>query len=171
MYDLDNYDSFEEYNGDPYEIGDTQKLEVASPLFANILILLVLLVYVWMRSYSIVITDKRVYGKAAFGKQVDLPLDSISAVGTSALKGVSVGTSSGRINFKLIKNQQEVHSAISKLLSERQNAEKPSAGNMVQQTIIKTTNADEIRKYKELLDMGAITQEEFDVKKKELLGL
>lgn len=29
--------------------------------------------------------------------------------------------------------------------------------------------ADEIRKYKELLDMGAITQEEFDVKKKELL--
>lgn len=29
--------------------------------------------------------------------------------------------------------------------------------------------ADEIRKYKELLDMGAITQEEFDIKKKELL--
>ena len=29
--------------------------------------------------------------------------------------------------------------------------------------------ADEIKKYKELLDMGAITQEEFDVKKKELL--
>ena len=31
--------------------------------------------------------------------------------------------------------------------------------------------ADEIRKYKELLDMGAITQEEFDAKKKQLLGL
>lgn len=30
---------------------------------------------------------------------------------------------------------------------------------------------DEIRKYKELLDMGAITQEEFDAKKKQLLGL
>lgn len=29
--------------------------------------------------------------------------------------------------------------------------------------------ADEIKKYKELLDIGAITQEEFDVKKKELL--
>ena len=30
--------------------------------------------------------------------------------------------------------------------------------------------ADEIKKFKELLDMGAITQEEFDTKKKELLG-
>ena len=27
------------------------------------------------------------------------------------------------------------------------------------------------QKFKELLDMGAITQEEFDAKKKELLGL
>jgi len=33
------------------------------------------------------------------------------------------------------------------------------------------TPADEIRKYKQLLDDGIITQEEFDIKKKELLGL
>jgi len=31
--------------------------------------------------------------------------------------------------------------------------------------------ADEIKKFKELLDAGAITQEEYDAKKKELLGL
>ena len=31
--------------------------------------------------------------------------------------------------------------------------------------------ADEIKKYKELLDMGAITQEEFEAKKKQLLNL
>ena len=31
--------------------------------------------------------------------------------------------------------------------------------------------ADEIKKYKELLDMGAITQEEFDAKKRQLLNL
>ena len=34
-----------------------------------------------------------------------------------------------------------------------------------------SSNADEIRKYKELLDMGAITQEEYDKKKAQLLGL
>jgi hypothetical protein len=30
---------------------------------------------------------------------------------------------------------------------------------------------DDIKKYKELLDIGIITQEEFDAKKKQLLGL
>ena len=34
-----------------------------------------------------------------------------------------------------------------------------------------TTNADEIKKFKDLLDSGIITQEEFDEKKKQLLGL
>lgn len=33
------------------------------------------------------------------------------------------------------------------------------------------TNADELQKYKNLLDTGAITQEEFDAKKKQLLDL
>ncbi len=37
--------------------------------------------------------------------------------------------------------------------------------------IAETTNADELKKYKDLLDSGAITQEEYDTKKKELLGL
>lgn len=35
----------------------------------------------------------------------------------------------------------------------------------------KPSSADELKKYKDLLDSGAITQEEFDAKKKELLGL
>lgn len=33
------------------------------------------------------------------------------------------------------------------------------------------SNADELKKFKDLLDSGAITQEEFDEKKKQLLGL
>ena len=40
-------------------------------------------------------------------------------------------------------------------------------------TIIQNNDsaADELKKFKELLDMGVITQEEFDAKKKQLLGL
>ena len=34
-----------------------------------------------------------------------------------------------------------------------------------------TSPVEELKKYKELLDMGIITQEEFDIKKKQLLGL
>ena len=33
------------------------------------------------------------------------------------------------------------------------------------------STADELKKFKELLDMGVITQDEFDAKKKQLLGL
>lgn len=127
----------------------------------------------WIKT-SLIVTDKRVYGKAAFGKQVDLPIDSISAIGISALKGIAVGTSSGKINFKLIKNQEEIHSVIGNLLKERQEKEKAqtvTTETTVNQTIIQQTSADELKKFKELLDMGAITQEEFDAKKKELLGL
>lgn len=47
----------------------------------------------------------------------------------------------------------------------RQN--KKAAMGVVQQL----SPADELKKYKELLDMGVLTQEEFDAKKRQLLGL
>ena len=39
------------------------------------------------------------------------------------------------------------------------------------QIVQTASNADELKKFKELLDSGIITQEEFDAKKKQLLGL
>ena len=36
---------------------------------------------------------------------------------------------------------------------------------------VQTSSADELKKYKELLDSGVISQEEFDVKKKQLLDM
>ena len=46
--------------------------------------------------------------------------------------------------------------------------EKASSSKPASATI---SAADELKKFKELLDMGVISQEEFDVKKKQLLGL
>lgn len=37
--------------------------------------------------------------------------------------------------------------------------------------IINVSAADELLKYKQLLDLGILTQEEFDTKKKELLNM
>lgn len=45
-----------------------------------------------------------------------------------------------------------------------------SGKNVASPVAAQITPADEIKKYKELLDMGAITQAEFDMKKKQLLG-
>ena len=42
--------------------------------------------------------------------------------------------------------------------------------NSVNQTVL-SNSTEEIKKYKDLLDSGIITQEEFDTKKKQLLGL
>ncbi len=41
----------------------------------------------------------------------------------------------------------------------------------IKETVQEKSSADEIKKFKDLLDSGAITQEEYDAKKKELLGL
>ena len=38
-------------------------------------------------------------------------------------------------------------------------------------TNVQVSSADELKKYKELLESGAISQEEYDAKKKQLLGL
>ncbi len=126
-----------------------------------------LLFYLWLSKCSLTITDKRVYGRGAFGKRIDLPVDSISSVGASALKGISMGTSSGRVKFKLIKNRDEMHGVISELLTNRQSRSVAAAPAV---TAMSGSAADELKKYKELLDSGVITQEEFERKKAELLS-
>lgn len=124
--------------------------------------------YFWLKSYELVVTDKRTYGKVAFGKRVDLPNDSISAISMVPMfKGVAVATSSGKISFLLIKNADEVYDAVNKLLMARQ--EKKAEPVVVATPAV--SNAGELKQYKELLDSGAISQEEYDAKKKQLLGL
>lgn len=135
---------------------------------AYFMLLLSPLTYFWLRSYRLTVTDKRIFGNAAFGKRVDLPMDSVSAISIIRIfKGISVSTASGKISFYVIKNANEIYGTISDLIVNRQNKDsKPEA-------VIKheTSNADEIKKFKDLLDSGVITQEEFDAKKKQLLGL
>lgn len=127
-------------------------------------------IFMYVKSTKMVITDRRIYGVGGFiGKRVDLPIDVISAVGTTPfLGGLSVATSSGKILFLGLSNRNELHTAISQLLVERQN--KSNSATIIKQEVSQS-NADELKKYKDLLDSGVITQEEFDAKKKQLLGL
>lgn len=69
---------------------------------------------------SITITNKRVFGTTGFGKRVDLPLDSVSTVGSGAMNGVAITTSSGVIKFSFMENAKELHQALGDLLIERQ---------------------------------------------------
>lgn len=123
----------------------------------------------WLK-VAITVSDKRVYGTGIWGKRVDLPLDLISAVSTSNFKGITVSSSSGAIAFKLIENYRDIHQAISDLLIERQQKVAISEVPVIKQELQQSV-ADELKKYKELLDSGIITEEEFNAKKKQLLGL
>lgn len=142
--------------------------EISAPYFVISLIFIVLgvLIGIAVSKMEITVTDKRVCGKTWFNKGVDLPLDSVSAVGSSWLQGIAVATSSGNISFLFIKNAQEIHGAIRKLLIARQEEKKQAV-----QPVQMVSGADDLAKYKQLLDQGVITQEEFNAKKKQILGL
>lgn len=131
--------------------------------------------YFFFNRCQITVTDKRVFGKMNLGLKVDLPFDKISFVASGILSSLVVATSSNRIFFWMMKNKNEVHQVIKDVLIRRQETEtiiKQEAPNQSQITLqpSSVSVADEILKFKNLLDMGAITQEEFEKKKSELLG-
>ena len=162
------YDSFGEFFSDfmldPFYYGDA---EFAFVIYIGILSILASLFFVWEMSHcALTVANRRVTGKASFGKAVDLPLNQISAVGLGIFSRITVATSSGRIHFWFIENRKEVHAALTDVIGKVQ-----VEAAYTQNNAPVASNADELKKYKELLDSGVISQEEFDAKKKQLLGL
>lgn len=111
---------------------------------------------------SITVTTKRVYSMAKFKKRIDIPLDSVTSIGMVGLlfKGISISSPSGNISFVFIKNYKDIYDKLGNIIANRKTSESTDSDQ-----------ADDIRKYKKLLDDGIITQEEFEAKKKELLGM
>ncbi len=133
----------------------------------EIAVAIIFLLIFGLGKYEMFVTDKRVYGKVRFGRRVDLPLDSITAIGLGMFNSIAVTTASGAIKFVFMKNRDSVYNIISALILDRQKQSSP----IENQHISASTSADELQKFKNLLDNGTITQEEFDAKKKQLLGL
>lgn len=145
----------------------------AADVFIFVLILSIPFVLIALaclkQSSSITVTDKRVFGQVTrwffSTRQLELPLDSITSVATG-FNSISISTPSGVISFKGITNQDEVANAVTGLLMARQSAGAPV---VVQES--RSSVPEELKQYKELLDSGVITQQEFDEKKRQLLGL
>ncbi len=145
-------------------------------IFLGAFLLLVAIVtgimYFMIHKCELQITENSVKGKALFGKEVVLPLYMVSAYSTRKfLSTIAVSTSSGTTKFPLVENYQEIGQVLSKKINERQEnagAIAPAATPTASQP---TDITDQLKKFKELLDSGVITQEEFDAKKKQLLGL
>lgn len=124
-----------------------------------------LLVLLATRKCELTITEKNVRGKTLWGKEVILPLYMVSAYSTRKfLSTITVSTSSGITKFTSIKNCAEIGKILSEKINERQDSTIASATSQ-------NNSMDDIAKLKALLDQGIVTQEEFDAKKKQILGL
>lgn len=148
-------------------------------VFLPILILMLLqATYLSETKKSLTINGNRVLCKFSDGHEKEYLLDDIMTVDTTILDGVklTIKTSSppSRFDFSIsfLENVDALRAPIASHISARPKAPKSSPISIVKvmpNATPKTT--DEIREYKELLDMGAITQEEFEEKKKQLLGV
>ena len=118
-----------------------------------------------LKNQSLIVTKHNIRG--SYGKfskrQYDLPIDSITGV-SSLPNGLIISTPSERITYTAIINYQEVVSVINEQLRDRQTAKSVTITEA-------KSEAEELKKFKDLLDAGIISQEEFDAKKKQLLGL
>ena len=119
-----------------------------------------------MSRCTLAVTNRRLTGKASFGRAIDLPLSQITAVELGGCSSISVATASGRIHFWFIENRKDVHAVLTGIIGKTQSEAAPA-----QTAAPAVSNADELKKYKELLDSGVISPEEFDAKKKQLLGI
>lgn len=121
-------------------------------------------------NFAYAVTNKRILlgqKKLAGQDLATVMLPQITDVSTSTgmlLGTVTIHFVGGIINIGMSKpTAQAVSDKLHALLAELQGGGEKTAPA--------SSAADEIKKFKELLDMGAITQEEFDAKKKQLLGL
>lgn len=116
-------------------------------------------------------TNKRFLAiyKAPMGletKSINIPLDKINDLSyKSGMVFAKLFISNGSQKFKFTNLSSKAAEAITNSLNKQ--LERNNKAN--QNTTLST--ADEIAKFKELADEGIITQEEFEAKKKQLLGL
>lgn len=124
---------------------------------------------------TLVITDQRLLFAAESGlfsaSSKAVYLSDIDAIDYSSVGSVigSVLRVRSRATVFAIDGNKKTLSPFQSKLDEavHMTRHKPTATTVIQSS----TPADDIKKYKELLDMGAITEEEFAAKKKQLLGL
>jgi hypothetical protein len=125
-------------------------------------------------TWLIVSTNKRVIfldKGMIFGlKQIEIPLEKINSIGHKKgliLGDIEIWDGASRMKIKNVQKDTLVPfvNAVNKA---REDLRKPQEAKVFHQQV---SSADEILKFKSLLEQGVITQEEFNKKKKELLGL
>lgn len=105
-------------------------------------------------------------------KLIDIPLDRINSVSHS--KGLILGKiaiTDGSTTRTIENVPNNSVGFFADTVNKEIELYKQSKNTPITQVVNNNSPADELIKYKQLLDMGVLTQEEFDKKKNEILGL
>lgn len=163
----DNSFAFEDYQSLGVYLGEHFKYAVAWYIIHWLLLLAAggfALYYFSISKCELEIGEKEVRGKTVFGKEVTLPVYSILAYTTDKrLSTVGVSTASGVTKFYLLENFKEIADVLSKLIDKEQ---------AIQNSLVTASDSlNQLQQLKQLRDNGVITAEEFETKKKQILGL
>ena len=110
--------------------------------------------------------ENKMNQKLAFGYGMSATLGTGTAMGS--LNQMNANNANNKIrDFDCC---PQCNSRNLKVLTKEEYNTETTSKNTPEPTTPTTSAADELKKFKELLDMGIITQEEFDTKKKQLLG-
>lgn len=118
LFGADSPEFFDIFDMDTFEfLFSSYNSDYVAVLWILILVAFVvgLLASYVIKDSKIVLTNKRIYGNAIFGKRVDIPFNTISGVSSNSM-GVTVLTPSGKVTFVGITNGKEIHTAISEAL-------------------------------------------------------
>ena len=160
----DTWGTRKEINELPSILGDDESIKAMTSGFTD------------GNTWLMVCTNKRVLlldkGMIYGIKTIDIALDKINSV--SHTKGLLMGKiaiTDGATTRTIENISNSTVTFFTETIKEQIEAYKNGSNSVVTSIVNTVSAADELLKYKQLLDAGVLTQEEFDTKKKELLNM
>jgi uncharacterized membrane protein YdbT with pleckstrin-like domain len=169
-------------SGDPATWWQTTLKVAAAIAVAYFLVLVVVRLVQWRTTDFVVTTERCIYRSGVFRKQgIEIPLDRINTVFFNQtvferlIRAGDIGIESAgegsRQNFSNIYNPNAVQNEIYRQMEANERRKSEQLGAAVSQHARSEASvADEIAKLHDLLERGAISQEEFESQKARLLG-
>ncbi|MCD7727531.1 MAG: SHOCT domain-containing protein [Ruminococcus sp.] len=156
-----------------YFINNITVFTVISTLMIALLLatFIVNICYLYKRNKEIIIDDELVICKKSKSKQLQFKISDVNSVEMTRSNGLLIKGNGVNYRIKWIRNVDEIRN---RLLGQKYvvtPSDNSEITNAVPAQPSGNESVNELKKLKELLDTGAITQEEFDAKKKQILGI
>ena len=140
---------------------------------AAVVLLVFTIIYLANRSGCVTVEEEGVTCQKGKGHIMQFLYRDVISVKTSGLGGLTIVGPGAKFSTRFLKNGPALRVAImeKKLAAAKPEPAPAPAAPAPAPAAPAADSTEQLKKYKELLDTGVITQEEFDAKKKQLLGL